>query len=159
MSDSDGSSKQDNRHHRRSRFRSPVSPGGAGETPAKREEQQLAEAAVLVGPPAEQPKAAPSDPELPAPDPVPVGEAAPAAQTAAPTTPPPGGAPDAQGAPVPALASHPAAPGTLRARMMGPAWTPGASPGTAMAAAESRKGAKYRPHTKLSHTHTSPPKP
>ena len=38
MSDSDGSPQQDDRHHRRSRSCSPVSPEGAGETPAEREE-------------------------------------------------------------------------------------------------------------------------
>ena len=43
MSDSDGSPQRDDRHHRRSRSRSPVSPAGAGETPAEREERWLAE--------------------------------------------------------------------------------------------------------------------
>ena len=51
MADSDGSPQRDNRHHRRSRSRSPVSPECTGETPAEREERRLAEAAVLVGPP------------------------------------------------------------------------------------------------------------
>ena len=50
MSDSDRSPQRDNRHHRRSRSRSPVSPQWAGETPAEREEQRLAEAAMRVAP-------------------------------------------------------------------------------------------------------------
>ena len=52
MSDSDGSRARDDRHHRRSPSRSPVSPECAGETPVEREERRLVEAAVLVGPPA-----------------------------------------------------------------------------------------------------------
>ena len=55
MSDPDGSNQRDDRHHRRSRSRSPVSPEWAGETPAEREERRLAEGAVPVGPPAGQP--------------------------------------------------------------------------------------------------------
>ena len=51
MLDFDGSSQQDDRHHRRSRSRSPVSPGFAGETLEERKERRLAEAAVPVGPP------------------------------------------------------------------------------------------------------------
>ena len=51
MADSDGSPQPDDRHQRRSRSRSPVSPEWTGETPAEREERKLAEAAVLVGPP------------------------------------------------------------------------------------------------------------
>ena len=42
MSDCDGSPQQDDRHHRRSRSRSPVSLGCAGETLAEREERLLA---------------------------------------------------------------------------------------------------------------------
>ena len=68
MSVSDGSLQQDDRHHRRSRFPSPVSPGCAGETPAEQEERQLAEAALPVRLPAGQPQAAPDDPEPPAPN-------------------------------------------------------------------------------------------
>ena len=93
MSDSDGSPKRDDRHHRLSRFRSPVSPGYPGETLAEREERRLAEAAVPVRPPARQPQAAPADPELPAKAPVPAGEADPAAQAAAPAALPRGGTP------------------------------------------------------------------
>ena len=63
MSDSDGPPQQDSRHHRRSPSRSPVSPGYAAETNAERKERPLAEAAVLVGPPAGRPQAAPNDPE------------------------------------------------------------------------------------------------
>ena len=62
MSDSDGSPQRDDRHHRRSRSRSPVFPEWAGETPAQREERRLAEAAVLVGPPAGRPPAASATP-------------------------------------------------------------------------------------------------
>ena len=91
MSDSDGPPQRDNRHHRRSRPRFPVSPRCTGETPAEREERLLAQAAVPVGLPAEQPKAAPYDTEPLAPEPAPAGEAAPAAQAAAPAAPPPGG--------------------------------------------------------------------
>ena len=71
MSDSDGSPQRDNRHHRQSCSRSRVSPGCPGETPVEREERQLAEAAILVRAPAQQPQAAPCSPELPAPEPVP----------------------------------------------------------------------------------------
>ena len=51
MADSDGFPQRDDRHHRRSRYRSPVSPEWTGETPPEREERRLAEAAVRVGPP------------------------------------------------------------------------------------------------------------
>ena len=61
MSDSDGSPQRDDRHHRRSRSRSPVFPGCAGETLAEREERRLAEEAVPVGLPAGQPRAASAD--------------------------------------------------------------------------------------------------
>ena len=56
MSDSYGSTQRDDRHHSRSRSRSPVSPGRAGETLAECEERRLAEAAVPVGPPAGRPR-------------------------------------------------------------------------------------------------------
>ena len=61
MADSDGSPQRDDRHHRRSRSRSPASPEWTGETLADREERRLAEAAVLVGPPppAREPEPAP----------------------------------------------------------------------------------------------------
>ena len=84
MSDSEGSCQRDNRHHRRSRSRSPVSPGYTGEALAEREDRRLVKAAVPVGPPAGQPLVAPDDPEPPAQEPEPAGEAAPAAQAAAP---------------------------------------------------------------------------
>ena len=45
MSDFDGAPQRDDRHHRPSRSRSPISPGCAGETLAKRKEQRLTEAA------------------------------------------------------------------------------------------------------------------
>ena len=51
MADSDGSPQWDDRHHRRSRSRSPASTEWTGQTLAEREERRLAEAAVLVGPP------------------------------------------------------------------------------------------------------------
>ena len=116
MSASDGSPQRDDRHHRRSRSRSPVSPGYAGETIAEREEPRLAEAALLVGQPAGQPRAAPADPELPAEEPVPAEEAAPAAHAAARTMP--------------------------LVRGTGPARAPSASPGAAAARAEGREGTK-----------------
>ena len=62
MSDSDSSPKGDDRHNRRSRSRSPVSPGCTGETLPEREERRLAEVAVPVRPPASQPRAAPAEP-------------------------------------------------------------------------------------------------
>ena len=46
-----GSPQRDDRHHCRSRSRSPASREWTGETLAEREERRLAEAAVLVGPP------------------------------------------------------------------------------------------------------------
>ena len=116
MSDSDGSPQQDDRHHRRSRSRSPVSQGYAGEASAEREERQLAEAVVPVGPPPQQPQAAPNDPEPPAQELVLAGEAAPATQDAVLAAPLPGGGPDTQGAAAAATASRAAAPGTP------PAW-------------------------------------
>ena len=88
MSDSDTSPKRDDRHNRRSRSRSPVSSGCAGETLAEQEERRLAEAAVQVGPPARQPRAAPADPDPPAQEPVPAEEATHAAQAGAPAAPP-----------------------------------------------------------------------
>ena len=159
MSDSDGSSQRDDRHHRRSRSCSPVSLGCAGETLAEREERRLAEATVPVGPPAGQPQAAPNDPEPPAQDSVPAGEAAPAAQAAAPAAPPPEEAQDSQGAETAALASRAAAPSTRPARREGPTRARRASPGAATASAEGRESTKYRAHNKPSHTRTSPPKP
>ena len=76
MADSDGSPQRDDRHHRRSRSRSPVSLEWTGETPAEREERRLAEAAVLVGP------------LPPAQEPEPAEVTAPAAQAASPAAPP-----------------------------------------------------------------------
>ena len=71
MSDSDGSPKRDDNHHCPSRSRSAVSTEGAGETPAEREERWLAEAAVPVGPPAGQPRAASADTGPPTQEPEP----------------------------------------------------------------------------------------
>ena len=166
MLDSNGSPQREDRHHRRSRSRSPGSPEYPGETLVEREERRLAESAVPVGPPAGQPRAVPADPEPPAQEPVPAEEATPAAQAAAPAAPPREEAPGAQGAEtaVPASratapAGHTASPGTPLARGRGPARAPSASPGAAVAAAEGREGPKYRAHTKPSHTHTSSPKP
>ena len=134
MADSDGSPQRDDRHHHRSRSRSPVSPEWTGETPAEREERRLAEAAVLVGPPP------------PAQEPEPAEVTAPAAQAASPAAPPREGAPDAQEAETAAPASHAAAPtaapGTPPTRGVAPAQKPGASPGAAAAAEESEEGAR-----------------
>ena len=80
MADSDGSPQRDDPHHRQSRCCSPVSPEGAGETPAEREELLLAEAAVLVGPPAGQPRAASADTGPSTQEPEPAVVTAPAAQ-------------------------------------------------------------------------------
>ena len=80
MADSDGSPQRDDRHHRRSRSRSPASPEWTGETLAEHEERRLAEAAVLVGPPP------------PAREPEPAEMTAPAAQAASPAAPPREGA-------------------------------------------------------------------
>ena len=116
MSDSNGSPQRDDRHHRRSRSRSPVSPGCAGETLAEREERRLAVAAVPVGPPAGQPQAASANTGLSSPGPALAEETAPAVQAASPAAPPPEGAPGAQGAETAAPASRAtvptAAPGT-----------------------------------------------
>ena len=166
MSDSNGSTQRDDRHHRRSRSRSLVSPGYAGETLAEREERQLAEAAAPVGPPAGQPRAAPANPEPSTQGPAPTEETAPTAQAANPAAPPPEGAPGAQRAETAARAGHAtsstdhaAAPVTPPAQAVAPARAPGASLGAAAAGAGGREGAKYRPHTSPSHTHTSSPKP
>ena len=158
MSDSDGPPRQGNRHHRKSGSRSPVSPKCAGKSPAEREEGQLAEAAVPVRPPADQPQATASDPEPPASDLAPAQGGACAAETADPTALPLEGAPDAQGAAAAALPSHAMAPGTPPAHGTVPDRTRGASPGTSAAAAESREGARYRAHSKPSHNQTSPHK-
>ena len=132
MADFDGSPQQDNRHHRRSRSRSPVSPEWTGETPAEREERRLAEAAVLVGPP-------PPDQE-----PEPAEVTAPANQAAIPAAPPREGAPDAREAETAAPVSHAvaptAAPGTPRTRGVAPAQEPDASPRAAAAAEGSEEG-------------------
>ena len=134
MADSDGSPQRDDRHHRRSRSRSPASPEWTGETPAEREERRLAEAAVLVGPPP------------PAREPEPAEVTAPPAEAASPAAPPLEGAPDAQEAETAAPASHAAAPtaapGTPPTRGVAPAQEPSASPRAAAAAEESEKGAR-----------------
>ena len=98
MADSDRSPQRDDRHHRRSRSRSPASPEWTGETLAEREERRLAEAAVLVGPP------------QPAREPEPAEMTASVAQAASPAAPPRERAPDAQEAETAASARHAAAP-------------------------------------------------
>ena len=165
-SDSNGSPQREDRHRRRSRSRSPVSPGCAGETLAEREGQRLVEAAVPVGPPARQPRAALANPELSTQGPALAEETAPAAQAANPAAPPPEGATGAQGDDTAAPAGratsptdHAAAPGTPPAQGVAPARAPSASTGAAPAAAGGSEGAKYRAHTNPSHTHTSSPKP
>ena len=148
MSDSDGSPKRDDRHHRRSRSRSssPVSPDWAGETPAEREEQRLAEAAVPVRPRAGQPRAASADTGPWTQEPEPAEVTAPIVQTASPAAPPRERAPDARGAETAAPASHgvapTAAPGTPPTRGVAPAQEPGASPRAAAAAEGSGEGAR-----------------
>ena len=146
MSDSDGSPQRDDRHHRRSRSCSPVSPEGAGETPAEREERWLAEAAVPVRPPAGQPLAASADTGPSTQEPEPAEVTAPAAQTASAAAAPREGAPDAQGAETAAGASRSpaptAAPGTPLTRGVAPAHEPGASPRAAAAAEGSGEGAR-----------------
>ena len=146
MSDSDGFPQRDDRNHRRSRSRFPVSPEWAGETPTERKERRPAEAAVPVGPPAGQPRAASADtgPSTQGPEP---GEVTfPAAQTASPTAPPREGAPDARGAETAAPASHAAArtaaPGTPPTQGVAPAQEPGASPRAAAAPEWSGEGAR-----------------
>ena len=166
MSDSDGSPQRDDRHNRQFRSCSPLSPAFAGGVLAKREEQRLAGAAVPVGPPAGQPRAAPADPQPSTQGPTLTEETAPAAQAANPAAPPAEGAPGAEGAGTAAPAGqataqtdHAMAPGTPPAQGLAPAGAPSASLGAAAAAAEGREGEKYRAHTNPSHTQTSPPKP
>ena len=96
-SDSKGSPQWDNPHHRRSRPRSPVSPEWAGETPKEREEQRLEEAAVPVGPPAGQPRAASANTRPSTQGPEPAEDTALAAQTGGPAAPPRERAPSAGG--------------------------------------------------------------
>ena len=116
MSDSNGSPLRDDRHHRQSRSRSPVSPGCAGETLEEREERRLAEAAVPVGPPAGQPRAASADTGPSTQGPEQAEETPPAAQAASPAAPPRQGAPGARGAETAAPASRAAARPRLPAR-------------------------------------------
>ena len=146
MSDSDGSPQRDDRHHRRSRSRLPVSPEWAGETPAEREERKLAEAAVPVGPPAGQPRAAFADTGPSTQEPELAEVTAPAVQTASPAAPPREGAPDARKAETAAPPSHAAAPtaapGTPPTRGVAPAQEPGASPRAAAAAEGSGEDAR-----------------
>ena len=129
MADYDGSPQRDDRHHRQSRSRSPVSPEWTGENPAEREEWRLAEAAVLVGPPAEQPWAASANTGPSTQEPEPAEVTSPAAQAASPAAPPPERAPDAREAEPPT-----AAPGRPPTRGVPPAQEPGASPRAASAA-------------------------
>ena len=146
MADSDGSPKRDDRHHRRSRSGSPVSPKWAGETPAEREERRLAEAAVLAGLPAGQRRAASADTGPWTLELEPAEVTAPAAQAASPAAPPREGAPDVRGAQTAASASHAAAqtaaPGTPPTRGVALAQEPGASPRAAAAAEGSGEGAR-----------------
>ena len=146
MSDSDGSPQRDDRHHRRSRSRSPVSPGCVGKILEDGEEQRLAEAAVPFGPPAGQPRAASADTGPLTQVPEPAKETAPAAQAASPAAPPREGAPGARGAETAAPASRAAAPtaaiGAPPARRVALAQDPGASPGAAAAAEGGGEGAR-----------------
>ena len=146
MADSNGSPQRDDRHHRRSRPRSPVSLEWAGETPVEGEKRRLTEAAVLVGPPAGQPRAASADTGPSTQESEPAEVTAPAAQAASPTAPPRKGAPDVRGAETAAPTSHAAAPtaapGTPPTRGVAPAQEPGASLRAAAAAEGSREGAR-----------------
>ena len=146
MADSDRSPQRDNRHQRRSRSRSPVSPEWTGETPAERKERRLAEAAVLVWPPAGQPRAAFADTGPSTQEPEPAKVTAPAAQAASPAAPPREGAPDTRRAETAAPASHAAAPtaapGTPPTRGVAPAQEAGALPRAAAAAEGSGEGAR-----------------
>ena len=159
MSDSDGSLERDDRHHRRSHSRSPVSQGCAGETLAEREKRRLAEAAVQVGPRAGQPQAAPDDPGPPAQEPVPAGEAAPAAQAAATAAPPPPQASHAQGAATAAPTGRAAAPSTLPPRGDGPHAGPERLAGSRHSRGAGQGGRLVPPpHKAQPHLH-QPPKP
>ena len=146
MADSNGSPKRDDRHHCWSCSRSPVSPEWTGETPAEREERRLAEAAVLVGPPAGQPRVASADTGRSTHEPEPAEVTAFAAQAASPAAPPREGSPDAREAETAAPTSHAAAPtaapGTPPTRGVAPAQEPGASPRAAAAAEGSGEGAR-----------------
>ena len=160
MSDSDGSPQREDRHHRRSHSRSPVSPGYAGETLLEREERRLAEAAMPVGTPAGQPRAAPADSGPSTWGPAPAEETTPAAQGASPAAPPPEVAPGAQGAETAASASRAAAPttapGALPARGVAPARAPGALTGAAAAAEEGGEGAQGAETAALASRATAP---
>ena len=140
MSDSNGSPQKDDRHHRRSRSRSPVSPEWAGETPAEREERRLAEAAVLVVPLAGQPRAASADNGRSTQEPEPAEVTAPAAQAASPASPPREGTPDARGAETTAPGSHAAAPTAAPGAPPTRGGSPGAGTGRIAEGCRSRRG-------------------
>ena len=146
MYDSDGPPQREDRHHRWSCSCSPVSPGCAGETLAEREERKLAEAAVLFGVPAGQPRAASADTGPSTQGPAPAEETASAAQAASFAAPPQEGAPGAQGAETAAPASRAAAPtaapGALPAWGVAPAQAPGALPGATASAEEGGESAQ-----------------
>ena len=130
MADSDSSPQRDDRHHRRSRSRSPASPEWTGETLAECEERRLAEAAVLVGPPP------------PAREPEPAEVTAPAAQAASPAAPPREGAPDAQEAETAAPGSHAAAPDRGPRHAADTGGSPGAGTGRIAEGCRSRRGVR-----------------
>ena len=140
VSDSDGSPEQNDRHHRCSRSRSPVSPGYAGETLAEQEERRLAEAVVPVGPPAGQPWAASADTGPSTQGPVPAELTTPAIQAASPAAPPREGAPSAQGAETAAPASSAAAPTAAHWRAASARGVPGAGPGRLAGGSRGRRG-------------------
>ena len=146
MADSDGSPQRDDCHHRRSRSRSPVYLEWVGETPAEREERRLAEAVVLVGPPAEHPRATTADTGPSTQEPEPAEVTALAVEAPSSAAPPQEGASDAWGAETAAPASHAAAPtaapGTPPTRGVLLAQEPGASPSAAAAAGGSGEGAR-----------------
>ena len=138
--------QRDDRQRHRSRSCSPVSPEGVGATHGEREERWLAEAAMLVGPPAGQPRAASADTGLSTQEPEPAEVTAPAAPTASPASPPRERAPDMQREETAAPASHAAAPtaapGTPPTLAVAPAQELSASPRAAAAAEGSGEGVR-----------------
>ena len=156
MSDSDGSPQRDDRHHRQSSSRSPVSPGCAGETPAEREERHLEDdrgTGWVAGPRSHRrppattsrwPQTRCQQGRLPPPP------------TSLLLPPRPREGPRMHKGPRPPLL--PATPPPPAQSRHGGRAPRGALPETATAAAESRESAKYRAHIKPSQTHTVPRK-
>ena len=142
MSDSDGSPQQDDRHQRRSRSRSPVSPDWAGQTPADREKRRLAEPAVPVGPPAGQPRAACADTGPSTQGPGPAEETAPAAEATSPAAPPREGAPGGGGGLRPQPQKPRRGPDRGPRHAAGTGDSPGAGPGRDAGGCRGRRGGR-----------------